>query len=41
MNEYTLLHLGRTLPDDGEPLIKVGIVLDQRATIAWKNAGKF
>ena len=43
VNEYTLLHLGRTLPDDGEPLIRnegVDIVLDQRATAAWKNAGE-
>ena len=22
MNEYTLLHSGRNLPDDGEPLIR-------------------
>ena len=34
---YTLLHSGRTLPGDGEPLIRnecVGIVLDQNATAA-------
>ena len=43
VNEYTFLHLGHTLPDDGEPLIRnegVDIVLDQRATAAWKNAGE-
>ena len=40
---YTLLHSGHTLPGDGEPLLKnegVGIVLDQHATAAWKNAGE-
>jgi len=40
---YTLLHSGHTLLGDGEPLLKntgVGIVLDQRATAAWKNAGE-
>ena len=40
---YTLLHSGRTLPGDGEPLLRnegVGIVLDQSATAAWKNAGE-
>ena len=39
----TLLHSGRTLPGDGEPFIRnegVGIVLDQHATAAWKNAGE-
>ena len=43
VSEYTLLHLGHTLPDDGEPLIRnegVDIVLDQRATAVWKNAGE-
>ena len=38
---YTLLHSGRTLPGDGEPLTRnegVGIVLDESATAAWKNA---
>ena len=37
---FTLLHLGRTLPGNGEPLLRnegVGIVLDQHATVAWKN----
>ena len=31
------------LPGDGEPLLRnegVGIVLDQRATAAWKNASE-
>ena len=40
---YTLLHSGRTLPGDGEPLLRnegVGIVLDQSVTVAWKNAGE-
>jgi len=40
---YTLLQSGCTLPGDGEPLIRnecVGIVLDQSATAAWKNAGE-
>ena len=40
---YTLLHSGRTLPGDGEPLTRnegVGIVLDESATAAWKNAGE-
>ena len=40
---YTLLHLGCTLPGDDEPLLRnegVGIVLDQHATVAWKNAGE-
>ena len=43
VNEYTLLHSGHTLPDDGEPLIRnegVDIMLDQRATATWKNAGE-
>ena len=40
---YTLLHSGHTLPGDGKPLLRnegVGIVLDQSATVAWKNAGE-
>jgi len=40
---YTLFHSGRTLPGDGETLLRnegVGIVLDQSATVAWKNAGE-
>ena len=40
---YTLLHSGRTLPGDGEPLLRnegVGIMLDQYATVAWKKAGE-
>ena len=43
VNEYTLLHLGCNLPDDGEPLIRnegVGIVLDQCVTAALKNVGE-
>ena len=43
MDEYTLLHSGCTLRGDGEPLLRnegVGIVLDQCATAAWKNAGE-
>ena len=34
---------GRTVPGDGETLLRnegVGIVLDQPATVAWKNAGE-
>ena len=40
---YTLLHSGRTLPGDGESLLRnkgVGIVLDWYATVAWKKAGE-
>ena len=40
---YTLLHSGRTLPGDGQPLLRnegVGIVLDWYATVAWKKAGE-
>ena len=40
---YTLLHSGRQLPEDGEPLVRnegVGILLDRRATSAWKDAGE-
>ena len=42
-DEYTLLHSGRALPGDGEPLLRnegVGIVLDRYATVAWKKAGE-
>ena len=37
------IHSGRTLPGDGEPLLRnkgVGIVLDRYATVAWKNTGE-
>ena len=39
---YTLLHSGRTLCSDGEPLRNegVGIVLDQSATATCKNVGE-
>ena len=40
VDQFTLLHLGRTLPGNGEPLLRnegVGIVLDQHATVAWKK----
>ena len=43
VDECTLFHSGCTLPGDGEPLLRnkgVGIVLDQRATAAWMNAGR-
>ena len=43
MDGYTLLHSWCTLPGNGEPLLRnegVGIVLDQHATAAWKNASK-
>ena len=40
---HTLLHSGRTLPGDGEPLLRnkgLGIVLDRHATVAWVKLGK-
>lgn len=40
---YTLLHSGRQLPEDGEPIMRnegVGILLDRHATLAWKDAGE-
>ena len=43
LDGYTLLHSECTLSDDGEPLIRnegVGIMLDQRATAAWRNPGE-
>ena len=39
----TLLHSGLTLPGDGEPPLRnegLGIMVDQSATAAWKNAGE-
>ena len=42
-NGYTLLHSGRTFPDEGDPQVRnegVGILLDRHATVAWKNAGE-
>ena len=41
--DYTLLHSGRPLPDEGEPQVRnegVGILLDKLATEAWKDAGE-
>ena len=40
---YTLLHSGRTLPNETDPQVRnkgVGILLDRHATMAWKNAGE-
>ena len=40
---YTLLHSGRTLPDETDPQVRnegVGILLNRHATMAWKNAGE-
>ena len=42
-NGFTLLHSGRTMPDESEPQVRnegVGIVLNERATTAWKDAGE-
>ena len=41
MDGYTLLHSGRTLPDEIGPQVRnegVGILLNRHATMAWKNA---
>ena len=40
---HTFLHFGRPLPKDGEPAVRnggVGILLDERATAAWKEVGE-
>lgn len=40
---YALLHSRCTLPDESEPQVRnkgVGILLDEQATAAWKNAGE-
>ena len=40
---YTLIHSGRPLPNEDEPQRRnegVGILLDERATQAWKDAGE-
>ena len=40
---YTLLHSGRSLPEEGDPQVRnegVGILLDKDATAAWKDAGE-
>ena len=40
---YLFLHFGRPLPNEGEVAARnegVGIALDERATKAWKDAGK-
>ena len=42
-NGFTLLHSGRPMPDESEPQVRnegVGIVLNERATAAWKDAGE-
>ena len=42
-DRHTFLHSGRPLPKDGEPAVRnegVGILLDERATAAWKEAGE-
>ena len=41
-NGYTLIHPGRPLPNEDEPQRRnegVGILLDECATQAWKDAG--
>ena len=40
---YLFITSGRPLPSDGEPAVRnegVGIVLDEEATAAWKEAGE-
>ena len=40
---YTLLHSGRPVPSDDGPAVRnegVGIMLYERATAAWKEAGE-
>ena len=40
---YTLLHTGRTLPDEGDSSVRNeggDILLDRHAAVAWKNAGE-
>ena len=40
---YTLLHSGRPLPEENDPQVRnesVGILLNQDATRAWKDAGE-
>ena len=40
---YTLLHSGRPLPSENDRAVRnegVGIVLDAKATAAWKEAGE-
>ena len=40
---HAFLHSGRPLPKDGEPAVRnegVGILLDERATAAWKEVGE-
>ena len=40
---YTLIHSGRPLPNEDEPQRRnegVGILLDERTTQAWKDAGE-
>ena len=43
MGRYTFLNSGRPLPEDQEKASRnegVGIALDEKATVAWKNAGE-
>ena len=43
VGRYTFLHSGRPLPGDQERASRnegVGIALDEKATVAWKNAGE-
>ena len=43
MGRYIFLHSGRPLPGDQERASRnegVGIALDEKATLAWKNAGE-
>ena len=40
---YTFLHSGRPLPAEGDAAVRkegVGILLDERATAAWRQAGE-
>ena len=40
---YTFLHSGRPLPDSGDPATRnegVRILLDERATVAWRQGGE-
>ena len=40
---FTFLHSGRPLPDSNEDAVRnegVGIMLDPKATVAWRNAGE-
>ena len=43
MHGYTILNLGRLLPEHGDVAVKnegIGILLDERATAAWRQGGE-